>query len=151
MNEEMNENKKTGQTGAYMTVEAALIIPFVTLGVVFLIICGFYLYNVSYIKQTAYVAAVRGTTFKYDNDNEIKRKTKEQLNLLLDNKLLMMNKPEYGVKVSYSKIIVSIKGIMNIPVLTMISDKIAIWKIEAASEALRENPVEIIRTIRING
>ena len=90
----MKKNKKNRQTRAYMTVEAALIIPFVTLGIVFLIICGFYLYNASYIKQTAYVAAVRGAALKYNNDNEIKRKTEEQLKLLLDNKLLMMNQPE---------------------------------------------------------
>ena len=142
-------DKKVMNTGAYMTVEAAFIVPFVTLGIVFLIICGFYLYNVSYIKQTAYIAAVRGAAFKSNKNDVVESKTKKQLDILLENKLLMMGKPDYQVKVNYTKIKVSINAVMNIPVLSMISDKIAIWKIEADSEVIRDNPVEIIRVMRI--
>ena len=131
-----------------MTVEASYILPFVTLGIVFLLICGFYFYNVAYIHQTAYRAALRGAAIKNASQAEIEDKIKNQINGLLQNKLLMAEQPDYKVKAGLSKVRVTIEVSMKIPVLSRFMEKIDLWKIKADSEAVRDHPVEIIRIKR---
>jgi len=56
---------------AYMTIEASLIIPVIVGGIIFVLYLGIFLYNSGTIKQTAYIAALRGSQMKNMSQKEM--------------------------------------------------------------------------------
>ena len=50
------------KTGGYFTVEAALLLPFVMMSIVFMIFLSFYCYDRCILEQCAYAAALRGSS-----------------------------------------------------------------------------------------
>ena len=47
------------QQNAYMTLEASLILPVIFAGIIFAIYVGIYFYDISTMKQVAYIGALR--------------------------------------------------------------------------------------------
>ncbi|MDR2547262.1 MAG: pilus assembly protein [Lachnospiraceae bacterium] len=60
--------KSRAYFNAYMTIEAALIIPFVIGIYLFLIFTAFYLYDKTTLTQDTYILCYRGSTFTYWED-----------------------------------------------------------------------------------
>lgn len=137
---------------AYMTVEASLIMPMILGGIIFTIYLGIYLYDVCYIKQAVYVAALRGSCMKNGSSQDIEYYTKQQLEQLLSKQILAKRKMQSKVNVSISKVLVQVDMDISMPFAEFISPIIKTWSIESEAEACRGNPVEIIRNVRkING
>lgn len=133
---------------AYMTVEAALIVPMVVGGIIFILYLGFYLYNVCAVKQAAYIAALRGSQMKKASDDEVEMYVEQQLEQLLEKQLLTLNNWEKDINVSVWRVKVQITSDIKMPFSGLLSSITDIWKIEGKAEANRINPVEIIRGVR---
>ena len=88
----------------YMTIEASMVFPVIVMGVVFVIYVGFYLYDVSVIKQVSYVAALRASQQTDLTSSEIKAFAKNQLNSLADKKLLVIEEKKEEIEVSGGKV-----------------------------------------------
>lgn len=136
------------EKSAYMTVEASLIIPMILGGIIFTIYLGLYLYNASTIKQTAYIAALRGSQLMGVSSETIETYVEQQLNELLNDKILAKGNVREEVKVSLQKVRVKIIIDMNMPFAQFLSPVTELWTIESEAEAIRINPVNIIRDVR---
>lgn len=140
------------EKSAYMTVEASLIVPMILGGIVFVLYMGFYLYNFATMKQTAYIAALRGSQMKKVSSEEIETYVEKQVDEMLFGQLLAKQNIKKDVKVSMGNINVKIYTDVKIPFAGDLSFKETGWKIEAESRVNKINPIEIIRGVRkING
>ena len=133
---------------AYMTVEASLVFPIILGGIIFIIYLGIYLYNISVIKQTAYIAALRGSRLMTYSSSEVEEYVKEQLDNLLNSKILIKENINQEVKVSSGKIKVKLSIDFMIPLSEGIFSEMKLWKIEKEAEVIRYHPVELIREVR---
>ena len=136
------------EKNAYFTIEASMLMPFIFGGIIFVIYLGIYLYNVCTLKQVSYIAALRGSLLKTASDEEIKSYTEQQLNQLLDHRILAKEKSETKISVTNSKVKVKVTTKITMPFAEFISKSIDFWKIENEAEASRINPVDIIRNVR---
>lgn len=139
---------KEKKRNAYMTVEAAFLMPMAVAGVVFTIYLGFYLYNLCVIHQVAYTAALRGSLERNLSQSEVQQYTEQELEKLIDGRLMAISHIEKEVKVGISKVEVYISAEIEMPFAAFISDKIGIWRIQKTAEAGRIDPVFVIRNIR---
>ena len=137
---------------AYMTIEATLIIPVIVGGIIFVLYLGIFLYNSCTIKQTAYIAALRGSQIKNMSQKEIETYVEKQIDELLFQNILAREEVKKEVRTSIGKVTVKMSTDVNIPFTDLLSAKIHIWEIETEGYANRVNPIEIIRGVRkING
>ena len=137
---------------AYMTIEASLILPVIVGGIIFVLYLGIFLYNSCTIKQTAYIAALRGSQIKNVSTDEIDNYVKKQIDELLFQNILAREEVKKEVRTSIGKVTVKMSTDVNIPFTDLLSAKIHIWEIETEGYANRVNPIEIIRGVRkING
>ena len=134
--------------GGYLSIEASFLLPFITLIIWFLIVTGFFLYNASYVRQSAYVAAVRGASMKRAGRVEIETETEIQIKKLLEDKLIMIDEWNYNITVNLSHVNVIIEAKIKQPVFSIISKKLGIYNIRAKGSAVRYDPVKIIRDSR---
>lgn len=144
-NKSVTELKKEN---AYMTVEASMIMPIMVIGIVFTIYIGIYLYNACIIHQTAYLAALRGSQQKELNQTQIEQYTLNQLNLLIENRILATKEIRKQVRVNVRNVTVSLSATLNMPFSDFISEKAGIWNYSTKAEAVRIQPVKTIRYIR---
>jgi len=129
-----------------MTIEASLIIPIVLGGIVFIMYIGFYLYNFATIKQTAYIAALRGSQLRNVSSAEIENFVEKQVDELLQRQIVAKEDIKKEVKVSMGNIKVKIYTGVKIPFAENILE------INGESQVNRMEPIEIIRGVRkING
>ena len=131
---------------AYMTVEAALVFPMILGGIVFIIYLGIYLYNASVMKQTAYIAALRGSQLITDSLAEVEEYVKEELDSLLDSKILTKESIQQEIKISHGKIKVKLSMNFTLPLVGEISSELI--QIEKEAEVVRCRPVYFIRKVR---
>lgn len=132
----------------YLSIEASFLLPLITLVIWFLIMIGFFLYNASYLHQTAYVAAVRGAAMRREGRETVEQETEVQIKRLLEDKLVMIKSYDYQVKVNTSHVIVTIEAKIEYPIFSFISEKLGLWKMKAKGSAIRDNPVNLIRESR---
>ena len=132
----------------YLSIEASFLLPFTTLLLWFLIVTGFFLYNVSYIRQSAYVASVRGASMKRAGREEIETETETQIEKLLENKLIMIDRWSCNIRVDLSHVNVTIETEMKQPIFSIISKKLGLYSIRGSGSAVRFDPVKIIRDSR---
>ena len=131
-----------------MTVEASIVFPMILGGIIVTIYLGIYLYNISVMKQAAYIAALRGSQLITVSSSEKEEYVKEQLDSLLSSKILTKESIQQEVKVSYGKI--KVKLSMNIIMFPGgdIFSKPGLGKIEKEAEVMRYYPVDFIREVR---
>ena len=60
-----------------MTVEASVVFPMILGGIIVTIYLGIYLYNISVMKQAAYIAALRGSQLITVSSSEKEEYVKE--------------------------------------------------------------------------
>lgn len=136
------------EKNAYFTVEASMLIPLILGGIIFVIYLGIYLYNVCTLKQSSYMAALRGSQMKNVSNEDIKSYTQQQLNQLLEQQILATEKLETRIHVTGNKVKIYISTNITMPFAGFISKAVDFWEIENEAEANRLNPVEIIRNVR---
>lgn len=136
---------------SYFTLEASFLLPLVILGIWFLILLGFYLYNVHCIHQIASIGALRGAGMKRENQSEIKQYVEQEIEKMIARRLVMMEEIEYGVKVGIKEVEVNLEGRMNVFLFSILRDELRIWSMKAEATYSREDPVQVIRSIRWAG
>ncbi len=137
-----------GRKKAYMTVEASLVYPVVFGGILFMLYLGFYLYNITVVSQMAYIAALRGSQKQQFSDAEIEKYVENQLEQLIDDRLFFVSDVQKEIKVMEKKIKVK-TGIKTKTPATGLMFIDRDWDdLEYACEAVRVNPVKIIRNVR---
>lgn len=140
------------EKSAYMTIEATLIMPLIVGGVIFILYLGFYLYNACTVKQTAYIAALRGSRIKKGSSAEIEDYVVKQVDELLQNQMLAREDIHKEIRISMGRINVKITTEIKMPFAGFLSSKVNMWKIEGQAWANRVDTIEIIREARkING
>ena len=132
----------------YFTVEASFIMPMVTIGIWFILMLGFYLYNLCCITEICSVSALRGAALKKESKQEIEQIINEEINKMTEERLILMEEKEFKIVVMDKEIFVKIQGKMKFPVFSFLSDILQIWEMKAESRISRNNPVQIIRNIR---
>ena len=78
------KKKANKKLTAYMTVEASVIIPLAMMIFAIIILVTFFLYNHCVVRQSVYIAALRGQQLKNVSNQVIKGYVDEQLDKLLD-------------------------------------------------------------------
>ena len=137
---------------AYMTIEASLIIPVIVGGIIFVLYLGIFLYNSGTIKQTAYIAALRGSQMKNMSQKEMETYVEKQIDELLFQQILAREDMKKEIDISMGKVTVKIGTDVKMPFANLLSAKIDFWKINGEGYANRVDPIEIIRGVRkING
>lgn len=81
----MDKTKK--MYDAYMTLEASFIMPLAVFLIAALMYLSFYLYTVSFLNQTAYVSAFRGSLCEPDS-GRMKATAESELEKLLEERVL---------------------------------------------------------------
>ena len=136
------------EKSAYLTIEAALVIPVILGGIVFILYVGFYLCNLVAMKQAAYIAALRGSQMKQASSAKIKKYVEEQVDELLTGQILAKEDIEKEVKVSTGKIKVKIYTKLEILFAKLLFLEEANWEIKGEAQVSRADPIEIIRGVR---
>lgn len=140
------------EKGAYMTVEATMVIPIILGGIVLVIYVGFYLYNVATIKQTAYIVALRGSQMRTVSSFEIEKYVEKQVDEMMFQQIFFQENIKKEVKVSQGSINVKINADLKIPFAGFGNVENSLKKITWESGVKRINPMEIIRGVRkVNG
>ena len=98
-------DRKERSLQAYITVEATFLMPLILGGIIFIIYLGFYLYNCCLLQQAAYTAALRGSLIEEGRDSEIRQWTEEELNRLLEQRLLV-SVENYMIKIHIKKLLI---------------------------------------------
>ena len=134
-------------TGGYLTVEAALIMPIVFYVCIFIIYSGFFLYDRCVMKQDAYRAVLRASSIYRQDGQEVYNAAWDMLESLTTNKYIATD-CEYEVAVQ-RRVHVTIRGEIQVPFhglaeLTGASG----WYIEETVESKCLNPVMFIRMCR---
>lgn len=137
---------------AYMTIEASLILPVIVGGIIFVLYLGIFLYNSCTIKQTAYIAALRGSQIKNMSQKEIETYVEKQIDELLFQQILARDDMKKEINISMGKVTVKMGTDVKMPFAKLLSAKIDFWEIKGEGYANRVDPIEIIRGVRkING
>lgn len=140
------------EKSAYMTVEASLLIPVILGGIIFILYVGFYLYNFAVMKQTAYIAALRGSQIKQVSSDRIESYVEEQVDELLRQRILAKEDIKKEIKVSKGSIKVKLYTNIKIFLEEFLPFGKKSWEIKGEAKVDRVDPIEIIRGARkING
>lgn len=133
--------------GAYMTVEATLIVPIVMYVCIFVIYAGFFQYDRCLMRQDAYRAALRGSSIYRANNQEVYNETFAVAeNMVADKYIATKSSYEIAVQGSVS---VVMKGCVNMPfrgLATLVGN--SEWQIEETMSSKCINPVFFIRSCR---
>lgn len=134
----------------YFTVEAALILPVVLLIFTTVLFLSFYIYDRCILEQSAYGAALRGSTNYYQRNEEAYMAAKRGAISLTEGKLVAASSLENEVTVTERSVTVSYRCIVNMPFLSWLSNFTgdAGFTISVAKEVPRSRQVRLIRIFR---
>ena len=136
---------------AYFTVEASLILPMVFLFTAMMIFLAFYSYDRCVMEQSAYEAALRGTSSHLKSAREAYQAAETAAGRLVDEKLFALQNLTYQVNVTADSIVVSYSGTVNMPFLSWLGQYSSDldFSIKVRQEAKRCRQTKTIRGIRI--
>lgn len=136
-------------SGAYFTVEAALVMPLVIACIVLVIYMWFYQYDRCLLEMDTYALAMRSAHADADNNDERLGLLQNYLDTIYWSKYAAWNVTEQNAKIEKGKIYVEQSGSLRFPFV-----KIAFWSKEdnwstkAKAEADILNPVFTVRRVR---
>lgn len=135
------------KTTAYFTVEAALLLPFLMMCIVFMIFLSFYCYDRCILEQCAYAAALRGSSNCFDNTHEAYKETVAAAETLIEKKLFAIQNVNTTVRVSAATVTVSYMCEINMPGNNWLKTIIGkdVLDIEVCKKVLRNKSVAILR------
>lgn len=147
-------NKIKKRESAYFTVEAALILPMVILFTTVMIFMAFYSYDRCVIEQSAYEAALRGTSNHFDSAQEAYEAAEMAAGRLVDQRLFAVNDLTHSVSVTADSVIVSYSCKVNMPLIAWLSEFTddLDFSFSVVREAKRNKQTQSIRMFRtLNG
>lgn len=139
----------TKKMSGYFTVEAALLLPFAMMIIVFMIFLSFYCYDRCILEQCAYAAALRGSSNRFVNTQEAYEEAAGAAEDLIQGKLFAVREVNTTVRVSGLAVTVSYEYEVNMPVGNWLMDVIGkdALCMEVSKKVLRNRTVEILRKI----
>ncbi|MCM1183080.1 MAG: pilus assembly protein [Roseburia sp.] len=139
------------RAAAYLTVEAALLLPMALLFIVLMIFLAFYSYDRCILEQSAYEAALRGTGSGIDSAEAAYDASAEAAMQLVRDRLFAVREVEYQVSVTPDAVIVTYRCEVNVPLIAWLGKYVEAldFSFEAHGEARRIRPVRTIRGCRI--
>ncbi len=134
----------------YFTVEAALVLPFVTLIITMMLFLIIYCYDRCVMEQCAYEAALRGSSNRFRENTLASQEAMNAAANLSEKKLFAMKNLSYEVTVDMNRVTVSYSGQLNMPFMSWIAEEFGYqdFNIEVKQEALRNRQVTLIRAFR---
>lgn len=137
------------KTTGYFTVEAALLLPFVIMVIVFMIFLSFYCYDRCILEQCAYAAALRGSSNRFADTQEAYEEAFSSAESLVEKKLFAVKNLKATVYVSGISVTVSYECEVNMPVGDWLRDILGDGlRIEVSKKVPRSKTVAILRQIR---
>ncbi len=136
----------------YFTTEAAFILPFVMMTLVFMIFLSFYCYDRCILEQCAYAAALRGSSNRFVSNEDAYEEAMQAAGRLVEEKLFAAKECKATVFVSGTKVKVTYTCEVNMPMGGLLET----WfgeesmKLEVSKEVLRNKTVAVLRTREIN-
>lgn len=111
-----------GYFTGYFTIEAALLLPMTLLFIVMMIFLGFYSYDRCILEQSAWQAAVRGSSNQFQSNEEAYQATCYAAESLIKEKLFAVKDITYGVTVTALHVEVSYECSIQMPCLTWLGE-----------------------------
>lgn len=134
---------------AYMTVEAALLIPMVWFSLFFVIFTGFFLYDRCITEQDSKIIVMRASQERETDEAKVIRKVMEKGELAGRKKLLFSNAVQKELQVSEDKAKIKISGRVNTILDSLVKEGfLSAFTYAAEYEAEKNDPVQLIRTCR---
>lgn len=135
----------------YFTVEAALIFPLALLFSVMMIFLAFYSYDRCVLEQSAYEAALRGTSNHIKTSKEAYLEAYSAADALVEGKLFAMHGFSYDVSVSADYVTVNYHCVVNMPLMGWLSEYAAgaDFKLNIQGKARRSKQTGVIRMCRV--
>lgn len=106
----------------YFTVEAALILPFAMMTIVFMIFLSFYCYDRCILEQCAYAAALRGSSSRFADSNEAYEEAAKAAESLVSEKLFAVKELKATVRVSGIMVTVTYECKVNMPIGNLLGE-----------------------------
>ena len=132
----ININRK--KSSGYFTVEAALLLPMITMLLCMMLFLAFFSYDRGILEQAAYEAAIRGSTQYLESNEETYQVVKETATKLITDRLFAIEQISCTVSVSAKTVSVRYQCSFQMPFGTWIEE---IWGESVfAIEVLREVP-----------
>ncbi len=133
-----------------MTVEAALIMPVVLFVMIFVIYCGFAMYDRCVMEEDAVIAVLRGSNMFRSTAGEIVDHIEEDLIRPEGDEVMMLDDFKGHVTADLLKVEVSLEGSVTVPFRNLLDDGgDPFWKIEVSADALRYHPGRFLRLIKV--
>lgn len=135
----------------YFTVEAALIFPMALLFTVMMIFLAFYSYDRCILEQSAYEAALRGTSNHIKTANEAYLEAYSAAGTLTRGKLFAMHDFSYNVSVSAEFVSVNYYGVVNMPLMNWLSEYVSgvDLTLDVEKKARRSKQTKLVRMSRV--
>lgn len=129
----------------YFTLEAAILLPFVMMTMVFMIFLSFYCYDRCILEQCAYAAALRGSSNRFENSDEAYEEASRAAKQLVSEKLFAVKELKTTVRVSAVTVTVTYECTVNMPTGDLIGEDYLSLKV---SKSVRRNrTVTVLRQL----
>ena len=131
----------------YFTVEAALILPFVIMTIVFMTFLSFYCYDRCVLEQCAYAAALRGSSNRFADTKEAYNEAQRAAESLISDKLFAVRECKTTVCVSGGMVTVTYECKVNMPIGGLLQDLLEedVLTLEVTKKVPRNKTVAILR------
>lgn len=133
----------------YFTVEASMILPMVTLFMTVMIFMSFYSYDRCILEQSAFQAAVRGSSNLIHSNEDAYLVAYEAASELVNEKLFAVSNLTYEVTASALCVTVTYDCEVNMPFITWLSEFISDvdFTIHVEKKVLRNRQVDTVRLL----
>ena len=133
----------------YFTVEAAFILPFVMMIILFMTFLSFYCYDRCVLEQCAYAAALRGSSNRFADAHEAYEEAFEAAESLVSEKLFAVKEIKTTVKVSGVSVTVTYECEVNMPIGNLLESIMGknILTLEVSKKVLRNKTVAVLRQL----
>lgn len=129
----------------YFTVEAAILLPLVTMTMVFMIFLSFYCYDRCMLEQCAYAAALRGSSNRFGSSDEAYEEASRVAKQLVSEKLFGVKELKSTVRVSGVMVTVTYECTVNMPVGDLIGEDLITLKVSKSFP--RNKTVAVLRQL----
>lgn len=129
----------------YFTVEAATLLPLVTMTMVFMIFLSFYCYDRCMLEQCAYAAALRGSSNRFGSSDEAYEEASRVAKQLVSEKLFAVKELKSTVRVSGVMVTVTYECTVNMPVGDLIGEDFITLKV--SKSVPRNKTVTVLRQL----
>lgn len=130
---------------AYMTIEAAFIIPMSFLLIILLLYVGFFCYEKSISVQCCYLAALRGSNEWDLSGSRLEEYVDRTMKQLVEEKYLVRTEQAYRIEAKRSFVTVQTEALITVPFSLSIGSEAPKWDIHSEKTAERHQPTSYIR------